>query len=259
YVIDANNNIVSGSGTHDQVNHIGFGDYYVAMGDSISEGLGDNITSDDISNDGRNGPNLAITNCACGGGGYEPILNNLLTAQKGRPQTVVNESVGGSTSSNGVNIINTTLARNPVAQMFLVQYGTNDANPQGTVVPSGLNLNPGDPGYADSFKDHLQQIINAVNAAGRRIALAKPPMALSDCANCTPFPDPSTALKNVMIQQYNQVIDQLVSNPANNISVLPPDFYTFFSNNQSQYADLLHPNGVGYQSMANIWAQALTH
>src|SRR5262249_8835148 len=153
YVIDANNNIVSGSGTHDQVNHIGFGDYYVAMGDSISEGLGDNITSDDISNDGRNGPNLAITNCACGGGGYEPILNNLLTAQKGRPQTVVNESVGGSTSSNGVNIINTTLARNPVAQMFLVQYGTNDANPQGTVVPSGLNLNPGEPGYADSVKD----------------------------------------------------------------------------------------------------------
>jgi lysophospholipase L1-like esterase len=169
---------------------------------------------------------------------------------------VVNEAVGGSASIDGVNIIQTTLARHPGAGMFLVQYGTNDATPTGGT-PSGLNLNPGDSGYSGSFKDNLQQIINAVNAAGKKIALAKAPMALADCGNCTPYSDPSTATKNIMIQQYNQVVDQLVANPANNISVVPPDFYTFFSNNRGDYSDEFHPNGMGYQAMANLWDQAL--
>ena len=222
---------------------------------AFPEGIGDDIASDDYSSDGRNGPGLAIINCACGGGGYEPILNNLLTAQTGRPQTVVNEAVGGTLSGDGANIINTTLARNPRAQMFLVQYGTNDAAPSGSV-PSGLNLNPGDAGYAGSFKDHIQQIINAVNAAGR-FALAKAPMALADCpTTCTRYSDPSTATKNIMIQQYNQVVDQLVSDPANNISVVPPDFYTFFSNINTIRTPSI-PMESDTQGMANLWDQAL--
>jgi lysophospholipase L1-like esterase len=257
YLLDASNNIVSGIDTHDQVNHIGIGDYFVALGDSISEGIGDDISSDDSSNDGRNGPVLDIVSCACGGGGYEPILNNLRTAQTGLPQTVVNEAVGGTWSIDPPAIINTMLARHPGAAMFLIQYGTNDATPTGGT-PSGLNLNPGDAGYSGSFKDNLQQTINAVNAAGKRVALAKAPMALADCPSCTPYSDPTTATKNVMIQEYNQVIDQLVADPANNINVVPPDFYTFFSNNRGDYSDEIHPNGLGYQGMANLWNQALT-
>ena len=38
YLLDSSNNVVSGIDTHDQVNHIGIGDYFVALGDSISEG-----------------------------------------------------------------------------------------------------------------------------------------------------------------------------------------------------------------------------
>ena len=38
YLLDSSNNVVSGIDTHDQVNQIGIGDYYVAMGDSISRG-----------------------------------------------------------------------------------------------------------------------------------------------------------------------------------------------------------------------------
>src|SRR5262249_62411749 len=81
---------------------------------------------------------------------------------------------------------------------------------------------------------------------------------LSDFVICSLFIILLSAQKIGMLQINSRVIVHLVSIPANNISVVPPDFYTFFSNNQSQYADLLHPNGVGYQSMANIWAQALT-
>src|SRR5262249_51925161 len=88
FIIDSAGNQISGSATHDQVTQVGVGDYFVAMGDSITFGLGDNIPSDDTSADGRNS-----------GGGYEPVLNNLRTSAKGYPQTVINEGVGGSTSS----------------------------------------------------------------------------------------------------------------------------------------------------------------
>jgi hypothetical protein len=43
------------------------GAYYVAMGDSITRGSQDDIAYDDVSQDGRNT-----------GGGYEPILNDLM-------------------------------------------------------------------------------------------------------------------------------------------------------------------------------------
>jgi lysophospholipase L1-like esterase len=65
----------------------------------------------------------------------------------------------------------------------------------------------------------------------------------------------------VLIQQYNTAVGELVSNTANGITVTPPDFYAAFTNNnlyQTQYFDNIHPNGTGYQTMANLWFQALT-
>jgi lysophospholipase L1-like esterase len=59
-----------------------------------------------------------------------------------------------------------------------------------------------------------------------------------------------------LYQGYNQAINELVA--ANNITVIPPDFYTWFQNNPNQLqSDGLHPNGIGYQSMANLWFNAL--
>jgi lysophospholipase L1-like esterase len=200
------------------------------MGDSITFGFGDNIASDDLSQDGRNA-----------GGGYTPILNNLRTAAKHYPQTVVNEGVGGSTSIDGVSLIDILLSRNPDAQYFLIQYGTNDA---GGPVPSGTGLRPGDAGYPGTFKDNMQRIINKVKAAGKLPYLAKVPYSSG------PF-----AARNSLYQTYNQVIDQLVAENA--IGVTPPDFFSWFQNHQSELADDLHPNGVGYQSMANLWLTAL--
>jgi lysophospholipase L1-like esterase len=58
-----------------------------------------------------------------------------------------------------------------------------------------------------------------------------------------------------MIQEYNTVIDELVL--TNNILVVPPAFYAYFQAHQGELADGLHPNGTGYQSMANLWFNAL--
>ena len=258
FVIDENGGEVPGTWTHYQVWNVGIGDYYVAMGDSITEGYGDDNVSDDISNDERNS-----------GGGYEPILNNLLTAVLGYPHTIINEGVGGTVSFDGASSIQAILEKHPDAQRFLVQYGTNDARPW-LPVPSGLGLEPGDDGYPGSFKDNMQQIINAVNADGRETCLAKAPIALGDCNDpsvCVPYPDPDTGPRSILIKEYNEVVDELASDPSNQIDIIPPDFYAYFNyydpttgsyRYEIEYFDNLHPNGVGYRSMAEQWFESLT-
>ena len=144
-------------------------------------------------------------------------------------------------------------------------FGMNDARPW-LPVPSGQGLNPGDSGYAGSYKDHMQQIINGIKAAGKTANLSKTNVALADCADnvptdpgyCAPYPNIPTGARNVLIQQYNIVVDELVS--ANGITVTPPDFYNYFYTQgfyQTQYSDNIHPNAAGYAAMANLWFQAL--
>ncbi len=252
YVINSTGGVVSGTGTHDQVKEIGIGDYYVAVGDSVTWGQGGTLTT---SSDGRD---TAY--------GYEPTLNNQLTSFKTYPQEVSDEGVPGTTSEEGLELLPSILQRHPGSQTFLVMLGMNDARPW-LPVPSGEGLNPGDSGYAGSYKDNMQQIINQLNAAGEHVVLAKVNVALADCADnvptdpgyCPPYPNLNTGARNVLIQQYNVVVNELVSNTANGITVTPPDFYSYFSaNHQTQYSDNIHPNGTGYQSMANLWFQALT-
>jgi len=209
------------------------GEYYVAVGNSITFGYGDNYPQDDTSLDGRNT-----------GGGYEPILNNLLTAATGLPHTVVNVGVNGATSADGVGSISATLSNNPSAKYYLVMYGTNDARFP-SPVPSGLGLNPGQPGYNGSYKDNMQKIISAILAAGKTPYLAKVPYNL----------DPGTDISR--IQEYNLVIDELFFD--NSMLVIPPDFYTYFQLNPDELgSDGIHPTGIGYQSMADLWFTALT-
>jgi lysophospholipase L1-like esterase len=235
---------MNGFRTEHQINSVGVGDYYVAFGDSITDGDNDDISSDDISLDLRNA-----------GGGYEPILNDLLTATEDYPHTVINEGVGGEESYNGLARIQDVINIHPEANYFLILFGTNDSG--GTLpVPSGLGLNPGDSGYIGSYKDNMQQIIDEIMTAGKTPILGKVPITLGACPSCDPFPDPDVASRNLLIQEYNLVIGELVS--ANGIAVIPPDFYNYFRANQDEMSDNLHPNGTGYISMANLWFNALT-
>jgi lysophospholipase L1-like esterase len=231
YIIDNTGALVNGTATHDQATPVGIGNDVVAVGDSITLGLFDDVPSDDTSQDGRNT-----------GGGYEPVLNNLRTNAKHYPQTIANEGVGGATSSDGVSYITAHLSHHPDAQYVLIQYGTNDP---GIPIPSGLGLNPGDAGYAGSFNDNMQRIITAVKTAGKLPYLAK-----------VPFANGNFTSRDPLYQQYNQVIDQLVA--TNNITVIPPDLYSWFQAHPSQLgSDGLHPTGIGYQSMATLWFNAL--
>jgi len=248
-IIDQTGAEVNGFGTYHQINNVGVGDSYVAFGDSITAGSNDDISSDDISIDGRNI-----------GGGYEPILNNLLTSAKGCPHTVVNEGIGGEESIEGLARVQSVLDAHLDAQYFLILFGTNDSH--GTLpVPSGLDgngvlLKTGDQGYAGSFLDHMQQMVDKVKLAGKLPVLAKVPITLGPCSTCIPFVDPDTASRNLLIQKYNVVIEALAS--AIGSGIIPPDFYGYFRTHQDQLADNLHPDGVGYQSMASLWYDALT-
>ncbi|MEA1901797.1 MAG: SGNH/GDSL hydrolase family protein, partial [Thermodesulfobacteriota bacterium] len=248
FVVDDLGDEVDSPSTHDTEVQIGIGDYYVAIGDSITNAYGDDDPSDDSSADGRDT-----------GGGYEPVLNDFLTALLGYPHIVVNEGVGGAKSVDGAASIAAILAAHPNVLRLLVQYGTNDASiffP----VPSGLGLSPGDPDYPGSFKNNMQQIIDVINAAGEEACLAKVPISLSDSSISPPYDDPSMGKMNILIQEFNGVIDELVSDPANSITITPPDFYSYFEANYvDEYSDWLHPNGIGYRSMANLWLQALTY
>jgi lysophospholipase L1-like esterase len=203
-----------------------------AVGDSICNGLHDDISADDKSADGRNT-----------GGGYTPVLNNLLSQNNAAPVTVLNDGNPGEESSEAAARFGAILARSPEAQAYLVFYGANDSG--GSMPrPPGLDLGPGDSGYAGSFKYYMQQIIDAVTGQGKQIILAKAPPYLAN------------ATRNNLIIQYNQVIDQLVL--ENGLAYVPVDLYSYFFNNTSEMSsDGIHPTGAGYQSMARLWCQRL--
>jgi lysophospholipase L1-like esterase len=186
--------------------------------------VGDSITfaaGDDILADGM---------------GYEPVLGNLLFND---PYTIANAGVDGTTSADGAASIATTLSNYPSAQYYLIMYGTNDSNIFWGPVPKA------------TYKANMQAIITAIKNAGKIPYLAKVPYVDSSNPN---FPAGEN-FSDVSIQQYNQAIDELVL--ANGIPITPPGFYAWFQSHTSQLQDGIHPTGVGYQSMANLWFGAL--
>jgi lysophospholipase L1-like esterase len=197
------------------------GIHLVGLGDSITAGLRDDDSSDDISADARNT-----------GSGYQPVLNGLLTSDNGsKPVTVLDEGDSGETSAEAAARIGAVLDRTPAAQAYLAFYGANDS---GGTTPVSKAV----------FKGNMQTIINDVTAAGKKIYLAKAPPHLGDTT------------RDNLIVQYNDAIDELVI--ENGFSgYTPPDFHSYFLNNQSEMFDDLHPNGTGYQSMARLWCLSL--
>ena len=231
FIVDASGNAVSGTDTFDWALQVGIGGHFVAIGDSITHGFRDDILSDNQSQDGRNIE-----------AGFTPILNDRLTAGRGYPHSVVNEGVGGIKSAGGLARLTDVIKRHPDGDYYLILYGTNDS--LGSFpVPSGQGLNAGDPGYPGSFKDNMQRIIDTVVSAGKVPYLAKVPYTGSGVT------------RNTLIQLYNVAIDELVVD--NGIGIEPPDFFSHFQANPGQLIDTVHPNGLGYQSMAHLWRDAL--
>jgi lysophospholipase L1-like esterase len=216
---------------------ISVGDFYVALGDSITRGVGDFDMSDNTSQDGQTT-----------GGGYPPVLADFLLAEKGYSPKIVNEGVEGETALAALFRLPGVLAKYPTAQFYLIQYGTNDAY-TAFPLPSGLGLNPGDSGYPGSFKDTMQRIIDLVKNQGKTPLLG--------LMLYTPLSFLQRSFRN-----YNRVITGYINDPgliaSNGIAVVPPDFYAHFKTNPQQLnSDGLHPTGAGYRAMGDLWCGAL--
>jgi lysophospholipase L1-like esterase len=102
-------------------------------------------------------------------------------------------------------------------------------------------------------------MINMIRNEGKETLLSKTIIALGDSASSEPpYPDPNAGARSLLIQEYNEVVDELFA--ANtDIMFIPPDFYSHFEiYYHSEYFDNIHPNGDGYRSMAEIWFDILT-
>jgi len=206
--------------------------YYLAIGDSITAGTGDDITSDNVTADG-----------CYKGRGYPPVLVDKLNKAKGSKHTVVNKAVPGDRSLDGSRSVGGFLGGN--SRHVLVLYGTNDANgaAAGNAVPAWL------------FKKNMKSIIDQIHSSGKNAYLAKIPPALGEKNTGSKYQNLDQGPRNQFVQEYNKVIDELVR--ENNINITPPDFYNYFKSRTYYYSDNVHLNGKGYQQMAELWFQKL--
>ena len=225
----------TGETAYDVAYNVALGDYYVAVGDSITAGIMDDYPDDNVSQDGRNV-----------GEGFSPVLNDLLTAAKSYPHTVVREGLAGEKTRGGLARLPSVLDRHPNAGYVLISWGANDRISSGLFpLPSGLSLSPGDPGYAGSYKDLTQQMIDLATDAGKEVYLSE--ILFSQIGGSV----------NVDHQEYNAVVYELCI--ENYIPVTPPPFYTHFEQHPDELIDGTHPTGMGYRSMADLWFNAITN
>lgn len=220
------------------------GKYLVMMGDSITNGVGDD--SDDFlagtQNDAANGKNLNR--------GIAPVLSDLIGDYVSGLVVVQNEGLGGTTSQQGWNRLDSTIDRHIRAQMagsiWLVLFGTNDS--AATIhLPDGSDCSEEDfleskPACTGTYKYYLREIILDLKAIGGIPLVGKVPYVRDA---------PQNQLD--LIQNYNLAVEQLAI--EHDLRAAPPDFYNYFLNSQdSVFFDNLHPNGVGYGAMAKMWA-----
>jgi lysophospholipase L1-like esterase len=197
------------------------GGYYIAVGDSITNGGGDRFESDNISNDGR----------TIGVQGYQANLNDKLTEHFDLPQIVFNEGIPGDTADSALSAIDSILDRHAQAENVLLLLGTNDV---------------GESVSTNTFFNNMQTLVNSINSAGltARYALV-PPQFRTD----TGLPDTTT---NDRIVLYNDALVNL------NNAQQGPDLYSFFLNNDGLFYDGLHPNSLGHACIAKLWFNKLT-
>ncbi len=203
------------------------GDYILTIGDSITNGVGDDDDSDNETLDGRI---IAIQ-------GYQAPLADARTDTTGLPQIIFNEGVAGDKTSDLNDRIISILDRHPRANKVLMMIGTNDSN-AGVTRPT--------------YWTTINAIANMVDDTyGMRLWIAKPmPTYLSS--------DPTTldSDRNAVIEQYNAAIDTLVGTSSVDDRLMGPNFYTLFTSS-AYYSDYLHPNDTGYQLMADRWYDVL--
>ena len=215
------------------------GEYFVAIGDSITNGIGDLYARDNQSASGR----------VYSVQGYQAKLVDLLDASLQRPTMVYNSGIGGDTSFNAAFLrVDSILERHPGSQKALVILGTNDAS---TSIPSGLGCAA--DACAGTFKGNMQALVDSLNAAGKTVYIAHPPPAFG---SNPPYSNPLNRSRNRRIQEYNEVIDNELSGANSG-----PELFSFFLspavNRLSLFRDGTHPNALGHLVIAHLWHDTL--
>ena len=212
---------------------------YDAIGDSITRGVGDNYSFDNL--------NLADQR-TIGSSGWPALLGDLLSASTGVPSLVGNEGIPGDRAADTRDQrISSIIERSPESDRALIMLGTNDSNNFNTTPTAELTA-------------AIQSIIDELRANGRdTVYLALLPPAWGRNSS-TVYTDPldSTATRNQTIIDYNAAIQAML--PQAGIQ-LGPDFFSCFLtptvNHFSLFEDSLHPNALGYAFMAALWKDAV--
>ena len=196
------------------------GGYYVAVGDSITNGSGDRYRDDNISSDGRT---VAFQ-------GYGAALNDKLTDYFSLPQIVFNEGIPGDTSDDSIDSIDSILERHANADTVLLLLGTNDAM-------AGVS--------ATTFFDNMQYIVDQIHDSGKtvRYALVPPQLRSSGSFN--------TTINNYVVA-YNNRLASLENAEEG------PDLYSFFYSNLGLFKDTCHPNSLGHACISQLWFNNLS-
>ena len=205
------------------------GNYYVAIGDSITNGVGDWDPSNNESADGR----------IIARQGFEAPLADLLTDATGVPTIVFNEGIGGQVSSELASRIDSILDRHPAANGYLLMIGTND---------SGWGYNA-----TTIYRPNMLAITSAIDDAAVWVAQMMP--TYENDSSWT-----LDASRNAYVIAYNEVcVDDIAGASGADDIFQGPNFYQgqFMSAPSTVYNDYLHPNNAGYQSMAVAWSAIL--
>jgi lysophospholipase L1-like esterase len=210
----------------------------VSLGDEITTGIGDDVTTDYVASNSRNT-----------GRGYTPVLSGWLENNLNIPTIIYNNGMASTKAIDSLYAIDSVMARHPESLYYLILYGTNDATAT-TPTPPGNTCSEADlanevVGCNATFKSYIRTSILALKAAGKIPLLA-----------LVPYNKGATATQNTAINNYNSAIGQLIV--EHNLAIEPPNLYTYFQTNQNQLVDMVHPDGTGYQAVANLWYKELT-
>jgi|GEM_PF-2542818 len=220
------------------------GDEIVAVGDSITNGIGDFYATDNISTLER----------FIGFQGPQTTMIDSLDATRGFTPTIVfNEGMGGDDAYDAAfSRIDSIKERYPGMDRVIVGLGTNDAF---TPIPSGLGCS----GAAcnNTYKSYMQTLVDKIrwsnyptNTVPSNIEVrvaSTPPVWIGA--------DPWNYSANVLIREYNQVVTSEltgVTAGANLYAYFMPSATTT-THRHFLFSDALHPNGLGYELIATLW------
>ena len=218
------------------------GEYFTVIGDSISNGTGDNYSTDNTSADGRI---IAFQ-------GYAANLTDLLNSNRPFANHIVfNEAIGGDESVDAAfSRIDSILSRHPDANKSLVMLGTNDAL---ALIPTGTGCSGA--GCNGTFRGNMQYLVDRIAAQSNEVWVASAPPIFG--SGGTPFADPLNASVN---RNYIQIYNTIINNELTGVQI-GPDFFNYFigsgPNRFSLFSDFLHVNALGHKIMAYLWYNAM--